>query len=63
MLDKSLADGGHAPKWHPQSRVGIYLGYSRNHARSVAWVLISAQYHVTYDDVFPTVAATSDTDK
>ena len=68
-LDKSLADGASIPKYKPRSRVGIYLGYSRDHARNVAWVLnpntdhISAQYHVIFDDMFTTVAATSDTDK
>eukprot|EP00957_Ditylum_brightwellii_P044128 3348432-Ditylum_brightwellii.AAC.1 len=33
VLDKCLADGGHAPKWHPHPTVGIYLGYSRDHPK------------------------------
>eukprot|EP00957_Ditylum_brightwellii_P089460 6812397-Ditylum_brightwellii.AAC.1 len=69
ILDKSLANGASIPEWKPRSRVGIYLGYLRDHARNVAWVLnpntdhISTQYHNIFDDMFTTVATTSDTDK
>eukprot|EP00957_Ditylum_brightwellii_P057948 4393574-Ditylum_brightwellii.AAC.1 len=69
VLEKPLVDGGHAPKWYPHSILGIYLGYSRDHARNVAWVLnpntdhMSSQYHVICDNMFTTVAATSGTDK
>eukprot|EP00957_Ditylum_brightwellii_P170867 13005139-Ditylum_brightwellii.AAC.1 len=56
-------------KWDPRSRVGVLLGYSRDHARNVAWILnpntdhISAKYHVIFDDMFTTVTSTTYTDK
>ena len=49
------------PKWEPRSRLGIYVGHSPAHAGSVALVLnpktglVSAQYHVVYNDQFSTV--------
>ena len=67
VLDKRLSDGNSAPKWNPRSRVGIFLGWSQDHARNVAWVLnpntdhISAQYHVIFGNMFTTVAALTDT--
>eukprot|EP00957_Ditylum_brightwellii_P195482 14894089-Ditylum_brightwellii.AAC.1 len=69
ILDKTITDGKKPPKWDPCSQVGIFLGYSRDHARNVAWVLnptidhISAQNHVIYDDMFTTVTVTTDADK
>ena len=49
------------PKWEPRSHLGIYLGHSPQHARSVALVLnlrtghVSPQFHVIYDEEFSTV--------
>jgi Reverse transcriptase (RNA-dependent DNA polymerase) len=48
-------------KWLERARIGIYLGKSPRHARSVALVLnpqtgnVSPQYHVKFDDTFETV--------
>ena len=48
-------------KWESRARLGIYLGRSPMHARSVALVLsistglVSPQYHVVFDPSFKTV--------
>lgn len=53
-------NGESMKKWMARARVGIYLGQSPAHARSVALVLsldtglVSPQYHVRYDDLFET---------
>ena len=62
-LDARLQSAGGAgpPKWEPRSRIGVYLGHSPFHARSVALVWnpntgrVSPQYHVVFDDDFSTV--------
>jgi len=47
-------------KWEDRARVGIYLGPSPQHARTVALVLslttglVSLQFHCSYDDLFET---------
>jgi hypothetical protein len=52
---------GGAPKWEPQSRLGIYVGHSPPHAGLVALVLnprtghVSPQFHVVFYDHFTTV--------
>ena len=61
VLDNALQSGQSAPKWRQQSRFGVYLGPSLNHARSVALVLnprtghVSPQFHVKFDNFFETV--------
>ena len=61
VLDTKLRDGKSIPKWKPRSKMGIYLGQSDEHARSVALVLnpatdhISPQYHILYDDSYHTL--------
>ena len=63
MLDNALQSGQGAPKWKECSRLGVYLGPSPNHARSIALVLnprtghVSPQFHVKFDDFFKTVQA------
>jgi len=48
-------------KWEERARMGLYLGPSPNHAKSVALVLnlqtglVSPQFHVSFDDHFQTV--------
>ena len=48
-------------KWTERARVGVYLGRSPQHARSVALVLnlqtghVSPQFHVRYDPTFSTI--------
>ena len=60
VLDDNLAAGKTISKWMPRARLGIYLGFSPNHARNVALVLnpitglVSPQYHVRFDDLFET---------
>ena len=49
------------PTWLPRSRLGIYLGLFKQHARSVLLVLnlhtglVSPQFHVTQDDFFESI--------
>ena len=60
-LNSKLQGGKSIPKWHERARVGIYLGLSPQHSRSVALVLslktglVSPQFHVEFDDLFETV--------
>jgi hypothetical protein len=62
VLDPRLQSGvGGAPKWEPQSCLGIYVGHSPYHAGSVALVLnpwtehVSPQFYVVFGDHFTTV--------
>lgn len=58
VLDPQLQDGKPLHKWQERSRVGIYLGQSPIHNRSVALVLdrytgyVSPQFHVRFDKNF-----------
>ena len=60
VLHPRMQDNKKGPKWSERSRVGIYLGNSPRHARSVGLILnlttglVSPQYHVSYDDGFET---------
>ena len=51
---------GMFPKWIERSCVRIFLGFSPNHASSIAYILntqtgtVSPQFHVIYDDTFET---------
>ena len=66
VLTNELAAGKHIPKWFKRARVGLYLGQSPQHARSVALVLnistglVSPQFHVAFDDLFETVGTKED---
>ena len=61
VLDNKMQSGKKLPKWEVRSRMGVYLGMSMQHARSVALVLnlktghVSPQFHVVFDDDFTTV--------
>ena len=61
VLDNALQSGQGSPNWKQRSRLGVYLGHSPSHARSVALVLnprtghVSPQFHVKFDDFFETV--------
>ena len=61
ILDNVLQSGQGSPKWKQRSRLGVYLGPSPSHARSVTLVLnprtghVSPQFHVKFDDFFETV--------
>jgi hypothetical protein len=61
VLDNVLQQRKKIPKWSERSRVGIFLGYSPQHARSVALILslssglTSPQFHIQFDDGFQTM--------
>ena len=61
VLDNALQSGQGVPKWKQRARLGVYLGPSPSHARTVALILnprtghVSPQFHVKFDDFFETV--------
>jgi len=61
VLDRRMQARMKMPKWAKRSRVGVYLGPSWAHAKSVGLVLslttglVSPQFHVKYDDAFESV--------
>ena len=61
ILDNRLQGNKALQKWQARSRLGIYLGPSPNHSRSISLILnprtghTSPQYHVKHDDFFETV--------
>ena len=62
-LDPKIADGTKIPQWNTQSRQGIFVGFSRDHASNIPLILnltsgkISSLFHVVFDNWFATVAA------
>jgi len=66
VLQGPLQQGQKIRKWEDRARIGIYLGPSPQHAKSVALVLslttglVSPQYHVQFDDLFETVTKEND---
>ncbi len=62
VLNNRLQASQQLNKWLTWARVGIYLGMSPHHARTVAivlnveTVLVSPQFHVKFDDSFNTVS-------
>jgi hypothetical protein len=62
VLDNKLQGGKSIPKWQTRSRLGINLGPSPNHSRSIGLILnprtghVSPQYHLKQDDFFETVS-------
>ena len=61
VLDANMQFGKKIPKWQLRSRVGINLGISNQHARSIVLVLnlttghVSPQFQVKFDPKFQTV--------
>ena len=62
VLTDTMQDNKQIPnKWKPRRRVGIYLGRSPMHGRNVALVLknatglVSAQFHVDFNESFQTL--------
>ena len=61
VLKDKLQSGKSIPKWETRARVGINLGPSPSHSRSVSLILnietgmVSPQYHVRHDDLFESV--------
>ena len=66
-LATPLQQGQSIPKWNPRARLGVKLGPSPFHARSVSLDLnlttglVSPQYHIIHDDFFETVKMDSGT--
>lgn len=60
-LHSSLQDGNSVPKCHSRSRLGVHLGQSPRHARTVSLVMnlttghVSPLFHVRHDEYFETV--------
>ena len=65
VLDARMQENNKGPKWRERARLGIYLGNSPLHSRSVALVLnietglCSPQFHVSFDDFSETVKDSS----
>jgi hypothetical protein len=61
VLKGPLQQGQKIRKWDERARIGIYLGQSPQHAKTVVLILslstgnVSPQYHVQFDDFFETV--------
>ena len=65
VLDNALQGQHYLPKWQERARLGVYLGPSPNHSRTVHLILnlmtghVSPQYHVKHDDFFKTITGKS----
>jgi hypothetical protein len=63
VLSARMQQDGKGSKWEERARVGIHLGKSPVHARSVSLVLnvetglVSPQFHVKFDDLFETATS------
>ena len=61
VLDHRMQAGQKLPKWQLRARIGVNLGVSNQHARSVALVLnlntghVSPQFHIKFDPKFHSV--------
>lgn len=59
--DPCIQDGKKIPKWNCRSRMGQFVGFSKEHSSLVANVShsttghVSTQYHVVFNDLFHTV--------
>ena len=66
VLEPRLQDGQKIPKFHPRSRQGRFVGFSKEHSSSVALILnrrtgkITPQFHCVFDDFFQTVRGIDD---
>ena len=60
-LDNALQGQHYLPKWQKRAQLGVYLGPSPNHSRTVHLILnprmghVSPQYHAKHDDFFETI--------
>ena len=66
ILEAKVQDGKKVPKFDPRSCQGKFLGYSPDHASSVALILnhstgkILPQFHCLFDNFFQTVQGVKD---
>ena len=64
-LNSNLASGKTIGNWNRRARLGIYLGPSPRHARSVSLImnpsngLVSPQFHISHNEFFDTINRTS----
>jgi len=62
VLEKNLVDDNGLPKWRAHAYRGVYVGHSDLHSSNVALIwnpvtkLVSAQYHIIFDEGFQTVS-------
>ena len=62
VLDNALQGQHYLAKWQKQARLGVYLGPSPNHSRTVHLILnlrmghALPQFHVKHDDFFEIVS-------
>ena len=67
QLSTAFQNGKKIPKWDPRCKLGLYLGNSPRHSRTVSNVLIlqigrvSPHFHVQHDEFFETIAVTDKT--
>ena len=65
VLDNALQGQQYLLKWKERARLGVYLGPSPNHSRTVHLILnprtghVSPQFHVKHDDFFESVTGKS----
>ena len=65
VLDNALQGQHYLPKWKARARLGVDLGPSPNHSRTVHLILnprtghVLPQYHVKHDDFFESVTGKS----
>ena len=65
ILGNTLQGQHYLPKWKERAQLGVYLGSSPNHSRTVHLILnprtghVSPQYHVKHDDFFESVTGKS----
>lgn len=63
VLDPTIQDGKKLPRWNPRSKLGQFLGRSREHGDTVGRIrnlrtgAITAQFHVVYDNYFSSVTS------
>ena len=63
VLNPNLQDGKELPKWNRRSRAGQFLGFSKDHASTVALIrnvttgYVSPEFHILFDEEFNTVTA------
>jgi hypothetical protein len=61
VLNNGLQQGQKAKKWTQRARIGVYLGQSMQHARTIMLILslqsgnVSPQFHCQVDDTFSSI--------